>query len=125
VQEDHVPLLQQGLSRAGFNWNFPRNLAHGPLEYGGIDLLHLFTEQLIAHVTMVLRYGPDHKDPMGLLLHATSEAMRLEAGYNGELLEIPLILADNITPSWIKHVWQSTQEVGVTLSTDCAEVTPR
>jgi len=119
------PLLQQGLPRAGFNRNFPRDLAHGPTEYGGIDIPHLFTEQIIAHVTMVLRYGPEPKDPTGVLLHAMGEAMRLEAVYNGELLEIPLILADNLTPSWIKHVWQSTQEVGVTLATDFAEVTPR
>jgi len=119
------PLLQQGLACAGFNRNFPCDLAHGPLEYGGVDLPHLYTEQLLAHVITVLHYGPDHQDPTGLLLHATGEAMRLKAGYNGKLLEIPLILEDNVTPSWIKHVWRSTQEAGITLSTDFAEVALR
>jgi len=116
------PLLQQGLSCAGFNQNFPQDLAHGPLEYGGIDLPHLFMEQLLAHVITVLRYSSDCQDPTSLLLHATGKAMRLEVGYNGELLETPLILADNIMPSWIKHMWQSTQEAGISLSTDFAEV---
>ncbi len=59
---------------------------------------------------------------MGFLLHSTGKAMRLEVGYNGKLLAAPLILADNVTPSWIKHVWVSTQEAGVTISTDFAEV---
>jgi len=118
------PLVQQGLARAGFNRNFPRDLAHGPLKYGGVDLPHLFMEQLVACVIMVLRYGPDRQDPTGLVLHATGEAMRLEAGYNGELLEIPSILEDNVTPSWIKHVWCSTQDAGISLSTDFAEVPP-
>jgi len=119
------PLLQQGLACAGFNQNFPHDLAHGPLEYGGVDLPHLYMEQLLAHVIMVLCYGPDRQDPTGLLLHATGEAMRLKAGYNGKLLEIPSILEDNVMPSWIKHVWCSTQEAGITLSTDFAEVALR
>jgi len=48
--------------------------------------------------------------------------MRLKLGYGGKLLAAPLLLGANITNSWIKHVWQSTQESGVTISTDFADL---
>jgi len=48
--------------------------------------------------------------------------MRLEVGYNGELLAAPLSLLNNVTPSWIKHVWVSTQEADVLVSMDFTEV---
>jgi len=117
-----TPILQQGLPKAGVVRTFPRALVHGPVDYSGLDIPNLFTEQMIAHVTTILHYGPDKQDPTGFLLHSTGKAMRLEVGYNGKLLAAPLILADNVTQSWIKHVWISTQEAGVTISTDFAEV---
>jgi len=57
-----------------------------------------------------------------LLLHATGEVMQLELGYSGKLLAAPLILAKNVTNLWIKHVWQSTQECDVTLSTNFVDI---
>jgi len=51
--------------------------------------------------------------------------MQLETGYNGELLAVPLILQDNVTNSWIKHVWVSTQEYRVTILMDFAEYPPQ
>jgi len=112
-----TPLLQQGLPKAGVIHTFPRALVHGPLQYGGLDIPNLFTEQVIAHIHTILRYGPEKSDPMGHLLHTTGKAMRLEVGYSGELLMAPLV-----TNSWIKHVWVSTQESGVTILMDFAEV---
>jgi len=70
-----APILQQGLSKVGVVRTFPRALAHGPLEYGSLEILHLFTEQTIAHMHTILRYGPVKDDPTGLLLHATGKAM--------------------------------------------------
>jgi len=116
------PILQQGLPKAGVIRTFPCALAHGPLDYGGLDIPHLYMEQIIAHIHTILRYGPDKEDPTGLLLHVMAEAMRLELGYGGKLLAAPLILAENITNSWIKQVWQSTQECGITISTDFADI---
>jgi len=55
----------------------------------------------------------------------TAEAMQLEVGINGKLLAALLILQDHITESWIKHVWVSTQECGVTLFTDFADYPPQ
>jgi len=77
---------------------------------------------LIAHIHTILQYGPDKEDPMGMLIHITSKAMRLEHGFNDKLLAAPLILAVHVMHSWSKHVWVSTQECGVTLSMDFTDI---
>jgi len=115
-----TPILHQGLSRAGVVRTYPWALVHGPLQYGGLDIPHLFTEQLLAHVHTILQFGPHCEDPTSFLLHATGEAMRLEVGYSGKLLAAPLCLKDNVTDSWLKHVWITTCESAITLLTDFA-----
>jgi len=70
-----APILQSGLPKASIVHTFPCALAHGPLDYGGLEIPHLYTEQLNFHVQTLLRYGPDKTDPMGMLLHATGEAL--------------------------------------------------
>jgi len=79
-------------------------------------------EQLATHVQTILCYGPDKDNPMGMLLHATGRALRLEISLSSELLVAPLILAEHVMHSWIKHVWVSTQECKVTLSTDFSDM---
>jgi len=110
-----APILQQGLSRAGVVRTYPRALVHGLLQYGGLDIPHLFTEQLLAHVHTILWFGPHQEDPTGFLLHAMGEAMQLEVGYSGKLLAAPLCLKDNVTDSWLKHLWINTSKSVVTI----------
>jgi len=92
-----APLLQQGLPKAGVVQSFLQAVAHGLLEYGGLDTPHLYTEHLIAHLHTVLWYSPNKDNPTGVLLHATGEAMHLEVGYSGELLVAPI--------SWLVMSW--------------------
>jgi len=54
--------------------NFPCTLAHSPLEYGGLEIPKLYTEQIKVHVTMLLQYRPETTSMTGSLLHATGEA---------------------------------------------------
>jgi len=112
-QQIMAPIIQQGLPKTGVIWTYPCTLAHGPVEYGGLEIPHHFTEQLIAHMHTLLQYSQDKEDLTGFLLHATGKAMHLEMGYSRELMVAPLILADNITHSWIKHMWITTQEHGM------------
>jgi len=51
--------------------------------------------------------------------------MRLEIGFSRELLVAPLILAAHVTPSWIKHVWTSTLESGMIVTTDFTNIPPQ
>jgi len=122
---DHESYSATRLTQGRHGYNFSTCIS--PWSTGLWQFRHpqLFTEQLIAHVTTILRYGPNQQDPTGSLLHVTSKAMQLEVGYNGKLLAAPLLLADNVTASWIKHMWASTQEAGVTISTNFAEVQPQ
>jgi len=118
-----APILQQGLPKAGVVWTFPQALAHGPLEYSGLEIPHLFTKQTIAHMHTFLQYGPVKEDPMGFLLHTMGEAMHLEMGYGSKLLVAPLQLAANVTHLWLKHIWVTTQELKVNLQSDFADIT--
>jgi len=56
-------------------WTYPHALVCDPLQYSGLDIPHLFTEQLLAHVHTVLQFGPHWEEPTGFLLHAMGEAM--------------------------------------------------
>jgi len=44
-----APLLQQGLACTGVVHTYPRALVHGPLNQGGLDIPHLYMEQILAH----------------------------------------------------------------------------
>jgi len=115
----------QGLPKAGLIHTFPCVLVHGPLQYGRLEIPHLYMEQMVANIHTILCYSPDKDNLTGHLLHMTGKAMRLEMGYRGKLLMAPLILADNVTNSWIKHMWTSTQESQVTFMTDFADYPPQ
>jgi len=39
--------------------------------------------------------------------------MRLELGLRGQLFEVPTILQDVITDSWMKHTWLSTRQANI------------
>jgi len=69
------PLLVQGLPAAGFVCTFLRALAHGPLCYGGAKSPNLYTEQLISHIQVLLRYLSSPEDTTGFLLRVTGKAM--------------------------------------------------
>jgi len=49
-----APILQQGLPKAGDMCMFLLALAHGPLDYGDLEIPQLYTEQLIAHAHTIL-----------------------------------------------------------------------
>jgi len=121
-QQIMAPILQLGLPKVGAVHTFPCAIAHGPLDFGGLEIPHLYTEQLVTHVQTLLHYGPDKNNPTGMLLHTTGKALRLEIGLSRELLAAPLTLAEHITHSWIQHVWVSLQECEVMLSTDVADI---
>jgi len=70
-----APLLQENLAQAGIVWTYPWALVHGPLQYSGLETLHLYTKQILAHACTILQYGIDRSDPTGFLLHMALEAM--------------------------------------------------
>jgi len=81
---------------------------HGPSRYASLNIPNLHTEQTILHILQILCL-PDGANVTAFLLHTCSESMRLELGWVGELFDAPIILQNAITPSWIKHIWLTSQ----------------
>jgi len=48
-------ILNQGLSSVGVVQTFPCALAHGPLNYNGLNIPNLFMEQMTAHVETLVK----------------------------------------------------------------------
>jgi len=114
------PLLQIGLSKGSVVCTVPRALVHSPLKYGGLDLPDLHTEQTVMHVKTLLWFGPDNNHPMGFLMQATAESLWLELGYSREVFAVPAKLGNNLTDSWITHLWKISHEEQLLLLTDFA-----
>jgi len=112
------PVLQQGLPLLGVNRNFPRAVAHGPTKYQGLNLPNLHTEQLIAHITTMLKFGPLRDDPTGMLLRSCGELLRLEAGVNGPLFQISPHLQVCLTDTWFSQCWHNCVQRGISLQED-------
>jgi len=51
---DHGTYPTAGFTESRSGPHFPQDLAHGPLDYGGLEIPHLYTEQLVAHVQTIL-----------------------------------------------------------------------
>jgi len=83
----------------------PQAIVHGPLTLVGLNVPNLYTEQLITQLTMLLQYGPQLENMMGVLIRVTAEAMKLEMGLAGELLETPGLFEPVITKTWLKWLW--------------------
>ena len=75
-------------------------------------------EQMVARIHTLLKYSNQPPDLTGFLLQATGKAMRLEMGLTGQLFEAPLILADVLTDTWMKHIWMATQQANIHLMMD-------
>jgi len=105
----------------GINRHFPWAIAHGPLKFQGLNLPNLYTEQLVTHVATLLWYGIHHDDPTGQLLRANGEAMRLEAGLNGQLFQIPIAMQPCLTDTWLSRCWHQCQLLQVSVMTDIQE----
>jgi len=73
---------------------------------------------------MLLRYGSNPTDQTGLLLHALAEAMQLETGLAGELLQTPGIFEPLVTDTWLKWLWLDCLRYQITIQTDLPLIPP-
>jgi len=62
-----APILKCRLPSAGIVCMYPCPLVHGPIQYAGLDVPNLHSEQTILHILQVLCI-PDMSDIMALLL---------------------------------------------------------
>jgi len=112
------PVLQQGLPALGVNRNFPCAIAHGPTAYQGLNLPNLHLEQLVSHITTLLKYGPQCNDPTGTLIQACGELMCLEASECGPLFQISPHLHVCVTETWLSHCWHLCVQCSISITED-------
>jgi len=67
----------------------PRAIVHAPHEQAGLNVPNLYTEQLVTQLTMLLCYGPQPEETMGILIQALAELMKLEVGLSREIMMTP------------------------------------
>jgi hypothetical protein len=112
------------LPRSGIMRSFPRRLLHAPVKAGGLNVPNLYVEQGIGHITRLIRYSRSRRHSTGILLRNTCEALKLEIGCNGFLLDNPWSLAPLAADSWIKSTWQFVHEHGIEIQDDIDDFYP-
>jgi len=88
------PIVQVGLPAASFVCTLAHMVAHGPLQFAGVDIPDLFTKQMVMQVVDVLHHEPVPSTTM-LLIQVTGEAMQLKSGFARELFETPFCQLHN------------------------------
>jgi len=106
------PILAQGLPSAGYIWSFPRAIVHGPWQWGGLNIPNLYTEQVIAHLHTLLKFGGQLDDITGSLLQAW-EAFQLKKGLSGDIFTFPEVVQDYLTPTWLSDTWAACQRANI------------
>jgi len=114
-------VLQQGLPAIGVNRDLPWAVAHGPVQFQGLNIPNLHTEQSITHIMTMLKYGPQRYDLAGLLLHTCGKLLQLEAGVCGPLFNISPHLCVCLTETWFSYCWFQCVQCGISISNDIVD----
>jgi len=106
----------------------PHAVVHGPFERAGLNIPHLYTEQFITQLTMLLtmllRHSPCASAQTGLLIRALAEAMQLETRLAVEPMQMPGIFKPLITNTWLKWLWTNCLQYQIHIQTDLSHAQP-
>jgi len=84
------PILSARLPSMGLTRTFPRAMVHGPWQWQGLNIPHLYMEHTAIHIHMVLKFGENLKDITGSLLEASCNHPRIR-----------VIRVYFLTPTWL------------------------
>ena len=109
------PILDAGLTNMGVCRNFPRGVAYGPVEEGGLGIPDIYTTQGTGRIaTLVENIGSDSL--LGELLRTSIEAAKVEIGVGRDLFSLDYpTYSPILTDCWIKHVWEYAHENNITI----------
>ena len=88
------------LTKMGINKNFPRAAAFGPIEFGGLALFDLHTEQGVLQIKMLMEHVY-HSTETGKLIMIEISHLQMESGISQPILTNLLQSIPYITPCWI------------------------
>jgi len=109
------PLFAVGLLAIGIVRNFPQVVVHGPYNKHGLQFPNLYTEQMVQQIMTLLLHHKDMSNPIGALINANCEVLRLEMGWIGNIFDIPEECKNVITKSWIKKVMKECHKNNITI----------
>jgi len=66
---------------------------------------NLYTEQLLTQLTMLLHHSLQMEEMTGILIRALAEAMQMETGLVGKVMETLGVFEPIITDTWLKWLW--------------------
>ena len=110
-------MLSIALQKLGASKTTPTAIRHGPLAFGGLNLLDLRTELGISQIRL-LRQAIYSDSEAGKLLLVSIKYTQIEAGIPDPILERPDIYVSYITPTWITSLRQFlyTHNITITLT---------
>lgn len=88
------------LTRMGFNRHFPRAIAYGPTEFGGLALRDLKTEQGVLQIKLLMEHVY-HSTSTGNMIIIALQTLQMEAGISKLLLTELSQPLPYITNCWI------------------------
>jgi hypothetical protein len=115
------PILQQCLPQMGVVRTLSHKLVYASSKFLGLQIPNLFHSQGVAHIDRLLRFFGS-KQLTGELLRHSAQALRLEVGCNGSLMELPYsIFGPLACKTWMKHTWEFLCDSKVALHIDVPE----
>ena len=91
---------QSFLLKMGFNRHFPRVVCWGPLEFGGLTLRDLFTEQGTLRIKSLMEHVYNNTET-GQMIMIALQSLQMEAGISAHLLTDPTPLLVYTETCWI------------------------
>jgi len=85
-------------------------LAHRLWKWGGLNILNLFTEQMVTHIHTLMKYGQVLNDLTGSLIQASWESLQLETGMAGQVFEYPEQVHHYLTSTWLSQTLETCQQ---------------
>jgi len=99
------PVLVSALLAMGINQHFPWAVVHDPRSHQDLGIPNLFTDQLCAHIMILLRFSSQPHDPTGHLIQVKAEAFQLDAGLACKISLMPIGIYKYMTTSWFTKTW--------------------
>ena len=100
LHDIEIQATQSFLLKMGFNRHFPRVVCWGPLEFGGLTLRDLFTEQGTLRIKSLMEHVY-HDTETGRMIMIALQSLQMEAGISAHLLTDPTPLLVYTEPCWI------------------------
>ena len=113
------PVLIAGLPRAGIARTFPRAVVYGPSKFGGLGIPHLYCEQHLDQIEMIIKFSKNSTQLTGQLFRLSLEQLQLETGIPRAAMRLPFkIFKPMVTPCLLTQLWEFLSQHDMRLETE-------